>query len=112
MKNNPKPLAKIMPKSVPESRQNPARIPLSGSHHLGSPPHPSAFSRPLIAQGPWNQGLLKPAASWSADPATRYTDSAIVHMRNTYTNPNAKRLFKGAALTPPRILAMQLKSAK
>jgi len=33
-------------------------------------------------------------------------------MRNTYTNPNAKRLFKGAALTPPRILAMQLKSAK
>ena len=66
----------------------------------------------MAPQGPWAPGLLKPAATWSADPATRYSDTAIVGMRNAYTNPNNKRLFKGAEATPPRILAMQLKSSR
>ena len=65
----------------------------------------------VMIQGPWNPGLLKPAAGWSADPVSRYSDTAIVSMRNAYTNPNNKRLFKSAAATPPRILAMALKSS-
>ena len=66
----------------------------------------------VMVQGPWNPGLVKPAAGWSADPATRYAEKAIVHMRNAYTNPAGKRLFKGAAATPPRVQAMQLKSGR
>jgi len=66
----------------------------------------------VMVQGPWAPALLKPAQGWSADPASRYSDTAIVGMRNAYTNPHGKRLFKGAGATPPRILAMQLKSSK
>lgn len=64
----------------------------------------------LMLQGPWQNLLLKPSASWAGDPVTRYVDGAIVRTKNNYTNVQSKRLFRGAGATPPRIAAMQLKT--
>ena len=53
--------------------------------------------------------LLKDAAGWSADPVTRYADGAILRTKSNYTNPQSKRLFRGAGAVPPRVEALALK---
>ena len=66
----------------------------------------------LVLQGPWQPGLLKPAAGWSADPVTRYANGAILRTKSNYTNPQSKRLFRGEGATPGRIVALDLKKEK
>ena len=66
----------------------------------------------LMLQGPWQPGLLKPAAGWSADPVTRYANGAILRTKSNYTNPQSKRLFRGEGATPGRIVALDLKKEK
>ena len=63
----------------------------------------------LMLAGPWNSSLLKPAKSWSADPATRYADGPILRHKGVYTNIFSKRLYRGAAAVPPRVDALALK---
>jgi hypothetical protein len=63
----------------------------------------------LMLQGPWTPHLLKPSKAWSSDPISRYADGATVRTKRNYTNPNSKRLFRGAGATPARIEAMDLK---
>ena len=65
----------------------------------------------LVLQGPWSAtgGLLRPAAGWTADPVTRYSDGPIARTKANYTNPQSKRLFRGEGATPTRIARLDLK---
>ena len=57
-----------------------------------------------MLQATWNNGLLRPADGWSADPATRYEGKAVVQQKEIYSNPTSKRLFRGSGATPERLL--------
>ena len=70
------------------------------------------FFYDLMLQGPWQPHLLKPSKGWSADPVTRYVDGAIVRTKGNYTNPHAKRLFRGAGATPTRVEKLDLKAER
>ena len=45
-----------------------------------------------MLQGPWQPsvGLLRPAASWTSDPVSRYSDGPIARTKSNYTNPQAR----------------------
>jgi hypothetical protein len=67
----------------------------------------------LMLQGPWQPGmLLKQANGWSADPVTRYADGAILRTKSNYTNPQSRRLFRGAGATPARIAALDIRAER
>jgi hypothetical protein len=65
-----------------------------------------------MLQGPWKPALLKPSKGWSSDPVTRYADGATVRTKTNYTNPQSKRLFRGAGATPARVEALGLKAER
>ena len=68
------------------------------------------FAFDCMTHSVWNATLLKPAAGWSADPVTRYCNSALLDVCRMYTDPRTKRNFKGQAAIPKRISALGLRS--
>ena len=46
----------------------------------------------------------------SADPVSRYSNSALLNIMRMYTDPRTKRNYKGQEAVPRRINEMNLKS--
>ena len=56
------------------------------------------------------QSLLKQSKGWSADPVSRYSNTALLNICRMYTDPRTKRNFKGQESVPKRISDMNLKA--
>ena len=68
------------------------------------------FAFDCMAHSVWKADLLKPAAGWTADPVSRYSNTALLNICRMYTDPRTKRNFKGQESVPKRISDMNLKA--